>query len=219
MDELKKIFKEGREHHAYLIEGSIDTVLSDLEGFFQSIGFSINNNPDYIKRTSENFSINEVREVIERDTRGKLGEKKIFVLGGVSFTREAQNGLLKILEEPQKGSYFFIITTRSFALLPTLKSRLYQINYTQSDNTEEKDAKKFLDMSVPERLKHIQKFTEENDRDGAYTFLRALEKVSNEKIKGEEKYISLSEIIKMADYIKDTSSSVKMILEHISVFI
>ncbi|OGO88801.1 MAG: hypothetical protein A2Y17_03855 [Clostridiales bacterium GWF2_38_85] len=51
-------------------------------------------------------------------------DKKIYILENAQdMTVQAQNALLKILEEPPKNVYFFILTIRRELLLPTVLSR------------------------------------------------------------------------------------------------
>ena len=49
---------------------------------------------------------------------------KYILLGGKTFTIEAQNSLLKVLEEPPKNILFIIITNSKNSLLPTIFSRM-----------------------------------------------------------------------------------------------
>lgn len=51
-------------------------------------------------------------------------QTKYIIFGAKSFTNEAQNSLLKILEEPPKNIEFIIISPTKSNLLPTVRSRL-----------------------------------------------------------------------------------------------
>ena len=51
-------------------------------------------------------------------------ETKTIIIVAQNFRNEAQNALLKILEEPPKNIHFIIITRNKTALLPTIRSRL-----------------------------------------------------------------------------------------------
>ncbi|XPV54940.1 MAG: hypothetical protein ACNI3H_02325 [Halarcobacter ebronensis] len=51
-------------------------------------------------------------------------EKKYLFLCGTTFRSEAQNSLLKVLEEPPKNIVFIIITTPKSTILPTIFSRM-----------------------------------------------------------------------------------------------
>lgn len=50
-------------------------------------------------------------------------QRNIF-LCGTTFRKEAQNSLLKVLEEPPRNIVFIIITNSKTAILPTIYSRL-----------------------------------------------------------------------------------------------
>ena len=54
---------------------------------------------------------------------GDLDIKAYIIKNSEQMTTQAQNAFLKILEEPTPGVYFFLLTTNSFALLPTVRSR------------------------------------------------------------------------------------------------
>ncbi len=49
---------------------------------------------------------------------------KYLILGSTSFTKEAQNSLLKLFEEPPRNIEFIIISPTKSNLLPTVRSRL-----------------------------------------------------------------------------------------------
>ncbi len=50
--------------------------------------------------------------------------KKYLILCGTTFRSEAQNSLLKVLEEPPKNIVFIIVTTTKSTILPTIFSRM-----------------------------------------------------------------------------------------------
>jgi DNA polymerase-3 subunit delta' len=49
---------------------------------------------------------------------------KYIFLCGATFRKEAQNSLLKVLEEPPRNVVFIIITNSKTSMLPTIYSRL-----------------------------------------------------------------------------------------------
>ena len=51
-------------------------------------------------------------------------DKKYIILCGTTFRKEAQNSLLKVLEEPPHNIIFIIVTTSKSSLLPTILSRV-----------------------------------------------------------------------------------------------
>ena len=52
------------------------------------------------------------------------------------MTDEAQNYLLKILEEPSKNSYIFLISSRPYRLKKTILSRVTRINIAPNNSLE-----------------------------------------------------------------------------------
>ena len=72
------------------------------------------------------FSIKTVREKIRVDAYIKPIEskRKVFVLEHAELmSAEAQNAMLKILEEPPDSVIFILLTTSAALLLPTIRSR------------------------------------------------------------------------------------------------
>lgn len=65
------------------------------------------------------------------------GDKRVFIfVGAENMTAQAQNKLLKTLEEPPRGVYVLLGATNENAILPTIKSRVKKINvpdYSESD--------------------------------------------------------------------------------------
>ena len=72
---------------------------------------------------SLDFKIEDSRSVIKE---AYISEEKVkyLILGGKSFTPEAQNALLKVLEEPPRNIEFILIAPSKSVVLPTIRSRL-----------------------------------------------------------------------------------------------
>lgn len=60
--------------------------------------------------------------------------QKYIILCGTTFRHEAQNALLKVLEEPPANVLFLLITTSKSAILPTILSRMPH-NYEKNKRT------------------------------------------------------------------------------------
>lgn len=69
------------------------------------------------------FLLDDARAV-EKESYIAETEEKIIVLMADSYRIEAQNFLLKLLEEPPKNIKFLIVVPSKNLLLPTIKSRL-----------------------------------------------------------------------------------------------
>ncbi|MCE9619540.1 MAG: AAA family ATPase [Planctomycetes bacterium] len=58
------------------------------------------------------------------------GRAKVFVIDEAELLEsEAQNVLLKTLEEPPLGTYLFLVTSREDRLLPTIRSRCHRVGF------------------------------------------------------------------------------------------
>jgi len=86
-------------------------------------------------------------------------ETKYIFLCGDNFRIEAQNSLLKVLEEPPKNIIFIIITLSKNSILPTILSRV-QVKYIKTKKTIEEFA---LNVKKLE-LKDIYSYIKENQR-------------------------------------------------------
>ncbi|MGX2983774.1 DNA polymerase III subunit delta' [Helicobacter sp. 23-1045] len=87
--------------------------------------------PDEFKKGE--FKIKHAREAINESTIAESSLKTI-ILVGEKFNIEAQNALLKVLEESPQNVKFILVTKYKSAILPTILSRLLIKNErTKSD--------------------------------------------------------------------------------------
>ena len=86
-------------------------------------------------------------------------ETKYICLCGDSFRVEAQNSLLKVLEEPPRNIIFIIITISKNSILPTILSRV-QVTYKRTKKTIQEFS---LNIQKLE-LKDIYKYLKENQK-------------------------------------------------------
>ncbi len=91
------------------------------------------NHPDIITVTHEkaaSLGVDEIRtQVVEdADIRPYCGKKKIYLIPDASkMTTQAQNALLKTLEEPPAYCHILLIADNADALLPTVQSRCVEM--------------------------------------------------------------------------------------------
>ena len=79
------------------------------------------------------FKIKHAREAIDESVISETSLKTI-ILAADKFNIEAQNALLKVLEEPPNNVKFILVTKYKSAILPTILSRLILTNKrTKSD--------------------------------------------------------------------------------------
>jgi DNA polymerase-3 subunit delta' len=77
------------------------------------------------------IKIDQIREAIDRSAyRPFEGRRRVVIIDCAdALVSEAQNALLKTLEEPPAASVFVLITARPDLLLPTVRSRCHQLRF------------------------------------------------------------------------------------------
>ena len=133
---LSNSIKSNMISHAYMFEGpsgvgkntmarELATTLLEMENLF--------NSPDYIEITTDGNSIKiaQIRKLQSDILVKPYKSYKIYVIDEAQkMTVEAQNALLKTLEEPPKYAIIILITNNKESLLDTIKSRCEIIKFT-----------------------------------------------------------------------------------------
>ena len=221
---------EKLNHHAYYLTGnnSARVRLISLLGKKHSIHMEWNS--DFIDKTYDTFTIDDARKLKEQSGIKPVAEgiKRIFILTMNGITVEAQNALLKLLEEPAEYSHFFIIIPSAHLLLPSVKSR---ISFIQLDKEESEvdsnmetlaEARKFLKSDTKKRLEFVKNLLddilkEKKNKQDAVNFLNDIEQVTYEEI-GTKKGKRILETIDTArKYANDRAPSLKMLLESVAL--
>jgi len=74
-------------------------------------------------QVDEEFKLEHAKAVVAESYISE-SQTKYIIFGANTFRKEAQNSLLKVLEEPPRNIEFIIITSSKSNLLPTVRSRL-----------------------------------------------------------------------------------------------
>ena len=133
---LSNSIKSNMISHAYMFEGpsgvgkntmarELAATLLEMENLF--------NSPDYIEITPDGNSIRiaQIRKLQSDILVKPYKSYKIYVIDEAQkMTVEAQNALLKTLEEPPKYAIIILITNNKESLLDTIKSRCEIIKFT-----------------------------------------------------------------------------------------
>lgn len=149
-----------QEHHSYIIYTSTDVSLV-MQDFIKC-----NNFQDVEVVTTELFGIDDSRTLVKKAYIQPSGAniKKLIVVKVENFTIEAQQSLLKILEEPPVSTVFLFIVPNSNLLISTLKSRFLEYETKYKDITSDnKSFPEFCTLSYKDRIALIVKKMEKND--------------------------------------------------------
>ncbi len=104
------------------------------------------------------FGINDVRALISSAYRRPVGEnlEQTLVVATEFITEEAQQALLKIVEEPPLSTSFIFVLPQGYTLLPTLLSRFEQVDIQQSATGSSAVFEAFLHASIADRFSLIE---------------------------------------------------------------
>lgn len=98
---------------------------------------AVKNDPDYHYLAGGETGVNEIRAIIEELSKAAFegGMRAIVISNAHAMTREAQNALLKTLEEPPNG-VIFLLCGNADGMLSTIISRCALIRLGQADRRE-----------------------------------------------------------------------------------
>lgn len=141
---LEKIINTKNISHSYMFVGveGIGKLLFAKE-FANNIlnsEISLKNNPDFalIEPDGNTIKINQIREFTKKVYEKPINsEKKVFIINDSEcMTKEAQNALLKTLEEPPQYIVIILIAKNKDLFLPTIKSRCTEILFKKLNNED-----------------------------------------------------------------------------------
>ena len=184
--------------------------ISSIFSFLKDEGIKTRANPDVYVRAYRQFGIDEALKPV--------GERRVFVVAAPDMTREAQNALLKTLEEPPGNALFFFILPSPETLLATLRSRVQMLVLERQGKSEILDAKQFL-AALPQKrldlLKPLLEKGEDEKRDlGAILgFLASLERT----LAKAKDTTGLHAIYRARKYVADRGALVKPLLEQVAL--
>lgn len=203
-------------HHAYVIEGDVQASQIALLSYLQK-EFDIKpGSVDLFLFSSPSFGVEDSKEVKEANLRKAISGKKFIVASFSSISIQAQNSLLKTLEEPYPGTHIFLLTQTSSVFLPTVLSRVHILSQSGEPEVVSKKAHDFLKASPSERMEMIKALMAEKESEKIQEadiekFVAELESLTHKKIKDMKPFIVVDE------YLRDTSSSSKMLLEYLAL--
>jgi DNA polymerase-3 subunit delta' len=104
------------------------------------IEFDSNNNPDFLSIEPEGNSIKieQIRELQKKiQEKPIISNKKVYIIEDAdSMTKEAQNCLLKTLEEPPEFATIILIGSNENEFLATIKSRCMMLYFNPIEDTD-----------------------------------------------------------------------------------
>ncbi len=204
--------------HAFLIRGdssATDAVMTHLE----EEGIAARGSTDTYMRVFQSFGIDDAHALRERAALGALAdERRVFLIATPSMTQEAQNALLKTLEEPPADALFFFVVPAPELLLPTLRSRMQVLDIDLEHPDSIISPQEFLRATPPVRLEMLKPLLdkgedEKRDMGAILTFLSSLERTLEKHPGG------LSAVYRARKYAGDRGALLKPLLEQLALLV
>lgn len=206
------------DHHAYLLLGERAAVDEYIEGLLAKEGLNPIGNPDIVVLEQNVFGVDDARALSMRAIERAFGSKKVFIMHADKFTSEAQNALLKTLEDPVPNTHFFISARDGQVFLPTLLSRLHSVR-VGGEVEEGTEAKKFLKKTLRQRLDFAKKFADEvkDEERGAGALSTFLDSLLTELRSEGAELSTMKKILVLRTYAHDSAAMPRLVLEHLAL--
>jgi hypothetical protein len=193
-------------HHATLYVGDLEGVLTELLSSVPP------DSPDVRIYRADRLGIDEARMMIaEAATKPVREAHRTFFIACKSLTLEAQNALLKLLEEPPAGAVFNIIVPHEEVLIATVRSRMAQESPITASSVPQSQG--FLKLSYSERLSAVAKAAKDGDLAWFEDVLREIEHAADRT----KNRTLMREVLMVRGYIDAPGASKKMLLEHLAL--
>lgn len=161
---LEKSIKTNQITHSYLMIGiqGIGKKLLAKEYAKNILGSNdIINNPDFlcIEPDGNSIKIEQIRN-LQKEIQEKpiISKKKVYIIDDADLmTKEAQNCLLKTLEEPPEFAVIILIGANENAFLPTIKSRCIILHFNRLSDLEIKSylQQQYKELNVTQSMLDI----------------------------------------------------------------
>ncbi len=212
---LKNLSKENL-HHTNICVGNRQEIIGDLDTLIST--FTGVKDIERLTYEYDKFLIADAKHIFSVHLH-KTGQDsmQIITIAFNSTNMESQNSLLKMLEEPRKNTYFFIVIPTKRIILETVLSRAQLFEYKTEIEISE-STQKFIKATPAKRLEFIKKMldelkAEQKTKQNIIEFVEEIEKYAHDK----KNIILLKRIVEIKEYIKDQGASVKQLLEYLAV--
>ena len=194
-------------------------------GYLRGAGIEVEANPDLYVRTYRQFGIDDALELRARASSRGIGGRRVFVVVAAAMTSEAQNALLKTLEEPPADALIVLVVQSPETLLSTVRSRSIGITVLPIGGgipRESIDPASFFAATIPKRLDML-KIVLAKDEDDKYetgliiAFLRSLEIYGAGRKDAPAKRQLLDAVYQARSYLADRGALVKTLLESVAL--
>ncbi len=208
-------------HHATIITGNRANNFERIKDFFRDNHIQITTNPDIFIFNNDQMLMADAESFISSISSKGLSGKRFCILSTDRIASDVQNTLLKTLEEPYPGTYFFILVPDSVRILPTILSRCQIISGDDSIGESRLEVVEFLNKNMTDRFAYIESWTKKKkDEDNVsktevLNFIDSLEKLLWET--GSRDEVLFTDLRQMRSYANIRGASHRVILDFIAI--
>lgn len=195
-------------HHAYLLVGSPTWACAH-------VGFSLNSSesPDVIFCTYNRMTVADARTLIQDSHRRPIHDEfRRFFISAHVLLPDAQHSLLKLFEEPNAHTLFYLNVPHEDSIIPTLRSRLHVLGI-EPVCIQEDVFREFRALSIKGRLSCIAERISHEDEVWLQDVVSGYEVYAQQSKQSERMHDALL----VSTYIPTVGSAKKMLLEHIAL--
>jgi hypothetical protein len=149
-------------HHAHVIEHTENDI--PLKERVETSGFAPEDIHEFLFPEG---GVDEVRMLSERVYLRPRGDAALYVVTCATFTPQAQNALLKLLEDPPEHAVIVLGVAAPRTLLETIRSRVHILHDGALSAAPLLQPETLLDATLPTRLLLIEPLIELKDIDAA----------------------------------------------------
>jgi DNA polymerase III delta prime subunit len=204
-------------HHTNICVGNRVDIFADIDTLVSNFSKDVSK----IERLTyefDKFLIKDAQHIFSKHIH-KVGEDEMQIITiACNFTnRETQNSMLKLLEEPPRGTYFFLIVPNKKVFLPTILSRAQIFEYKKEIEIS-KEIQTLIESSYVKRFEFVKKLLDEvkdekKTKEDVIAYIEQIEKYLHQK----KNLKLLKRTIDIKDYLKDQGASMKQLLEYLIV--
>lgn len=238
-ERLQKVIQSGKVTHSYLFTGPSGIGKTEFAKEFAEmmlcqgetkpcqickscIEFNSQNHPDFIliSPTENTLKIEQIRQMQEKIVEKPIiSNKKVYVIKDAdTMTKEAQNCLLKTLEEPPSYITMILVGANESMFLTTIKSRCTKIPFEpipQEDLAKYLQQKQNFDTITPSMLKafggSIEKALAIQEKKEIYEEI--------EKIFSNIEKVTLLDVLNKVEALYNHKEEIYEILDYINVLL
>lgn len=197
-------------HHAYIIRDH-----TPCGGELRTLIAKAYPEHEMVHVTTDVFGIEESRRVVAQ-VHVRAGRDRFFILEAHAITAEAQNALLKVLEEPPSKNHFFVCVPHECQVLATLRSRVHEIR--RGDNhAESTRAEVFLALPHARRIAHLEPLLKEKDVVGARMLIADIERYAHAHGWMYREPEAIRHLFSVREAIAQSGAPLKVLIESIAL--